>query len=563
MVSIPKTRFVPIAPLFRRRALRRLAYMGSWCVLAASLLCAGQAPRPIAASNYDVVVYGATPSGIMAALAARDLGMTVALVDPGQHVGGMVAGGLSYSDVDRQQHLIGGSTLSFFKAIGAYYGDPIGWRFEPHVAEQTFNKLLQDGGVTVLHGEQIDTAAKNGRTLRSFHTTAGHSFAAKMFIDSSYEGDLMKLAGVSYTVGREGAAKYGEYLAGRQDILPGQHNFRTNVYAEGLLSNPHGYSVAPHVTPQQQVVPTGVADGRFQSYCYRITVTDDFANRLDIPMPPGYNPQQYELLKRYLASSPDLSIKGVLGINRIPNGKGDTNSNGPVSLDYLGGNLDYPDASPQEREAIAQAHLYWAQGLFYFLQHDTSVPAALQAEVRKWGLPKDEFVDTGHLPFQLYVREGRRMLGSYVLTQADLQSNRTKPDSIGVAGYNIDIREVQWLTHRVYDFPAVRDQVFTEGYVSQPVEPWEIPLRALLPRAGQVGNLLVTSCISASTIAYASYRVEPTYMVAGESAGVAAALAIETGRSLHTLDVPKLQTILRERHQILSATESASLRGQP
>jgi hypothetical protein len=251
-----------------------------------------------------------------------------------------------------------------------------------------------------------------------------------------------------------------------------------------------------------------------------------------------------------------MPLKGVLGINRIPNGKGDTNSNGPVSLDYLGGNLDYPDATPKRRAAIAQAHLRWAQGLFYFLQNDPSVPKPLQDAARAWGLPRDEFVDTEHLPFQLYVREGRRMLGEYVLTQSDLQANRQKSDSIGVAGYNIDIREVQWLTHKVYRFPDVRDQVFTEGYLSQPVDPWEIPLRALLPRREQASNLLVTVCISASTIAYASFRVEPTYMVAGESAGLAAAMSVQTHQPLHALDVEELQRKLSRRGQMLSADKT-------
>ena len=547
------------APL--RRLARRLVHsLELLAMLVPSLFWARAAP-PM--QTFDVVVYGATPSGIMAAIGARDLGMSVALVDPGQHVGGMVAGGLSYTDIERQEYLVGGTTLQFFKAVGAKYGDSIGWRFEPHVAEDAFNNMLKDRGIAVLHGEQIDRVEKRKAQLRSFHTAAGHTFAAKAFVDSSYEGDLMKFAGVSYTVGREGTTKYGESLAGRQDLLPGQHNFRTDVYGEGLLMNLPANAVAPHITPQQQVVATGQADGRFQSYCYRITVTDDPVNRLDVPAPNGYKPEQYELLKRYLVSNPGIGIKDVLGINRIPHGKGDTNSNGPVSLDYLGGNLGYPDGTPQQRDDIARAHLAWAQGLFYFLQHDASVPAALQKEVRTWGLPKDEFTDTHHLPFQLYVREARRMLGSYILTQKDLQTDRTKPDSVGVAGYNIDIREVQWLTHRVYRFPEVRDQVFTEGYLSQPVEPWEIPLRALLPRPDQASNLLVTSCISASTIAYASYRLEPTYMVAGESAGIAAALSIQTGKSLHMLDIARLQALLRSRHQILSAKESTSLRGHP
>ena len=513
----------------------------------------GQAPR-----QFDVIVYGATASGVMAATAAAQQHLQVALLEPGQHVGGMVAGGLSYTDVNHQEHLIGGSTLGFFKQLGRYYGQPIGWTFEPHVAEQTFLAMLSGAGVELIRGEQIARAFKQNGVIQSLECESHHHYAARVFIDSSYEGDLMKAAGVRYVVGREGRDKYGESLAGREDLLPGVHQFSTDVPAAGLLMNLPGEKVAPHITPQDRIAPTGSGDGLFQSYCYRITVTDDPANRLPIPAPPGYSPAQYELLKRYLASNPTIGIKGVLGINRIPNGKGDTNSNGPVSLDYLGGNLAYPDASPAQRREIAKAHLYWAQGLFYFLQNDPSVPPALQQAVRAWGLPKDEFTDTDHLPFQLYVREGRRMLGEYVLTQKDLQGQRSKADSIGVAGYNIDIREVQWLAHMVYRFPQVHEQVFTEGYLSQPVEPWEVPLRALLPKREQARNLLVTSCISASTIAYASFRVEPTYMVAGESAGIAAALSLQSSKPLHDLDLPRLQEMLRSRGQILSAVDSSA-----
>ena len=211
-----------------------------------------------------------------------------------------------------------------------------------------------------------------------------------------------------------------------------------------------------------------------------------------------------------------------------------------------------------EPEKISAAHLSWAKGLVYFLQNDPSVPAALQSEARQWGLPKDEFIDTGHWPNQLYVREGRRMLGEYVLTQADLQTDRLKPDVVGMAGYNIDIREVQWLSHAVYRFPTVDNEMFTEGYMSQPVEPWEIPYRALLPKKSQASNLIVTVCISASTIAYASFRVEPTYMIAGESAGVAAALAAESHMDVQSVDIVQLQAQLRRRGQILSAQAGAA-----
>jgi hypothetical protein len=468
----------------------------------------------------------------------------------------MVSGGLSHTDVDRQENLIGGLTLIFFKRVAAHYGQTSGWSFEPHVAEENFRALLEEANVQVFPDEQIDGVEKQGAIIRALRTSTHDAFTATVFIDSSYEGDLMAAAGVSYTVGREGRAKYGESLAGRMDLLPSAHQFAAPVLADGVPGPDAAHPDRPRITPQSDVASTGEGDGRLQSYCYRLILTDDPKNRIEISAPQGYDPANYELLKRYIASNPALTLKGVLGINRIPNGKADVNSNGPVSLDFLGANTEYPDANSERRKQIAAAHLHWAQGLVYFLQNDPSVPPALQNAARAWGLPKDEFHDTGHWPNQLYVREGRRMLGEYILTQNDLQQSRTKPDAIGLAGYNIDIREVQWLSHAVYTFPSVHNQMFTEGYLSQPVDPWQIPYRALLPKADQASNLLVTSCISASTIAYASFRVEPTYMITGESAGVAAALAIQTHSDLHQLNISKFQATLQSRGQILSDNSS-------
>jgi hypothetical protein len=271
------------------------------------------------------------------------------------------------------------------------------------------------------------------------------------------------------------------------------------------------------------------------------------------------------MASRYIESANgQLTLQDFLGVGRLPNGKADINSNGPVSTDLLGASWEYPEANAERRRQIWDEHLRWAQGLIYFLQHDPAVPEKIRGEALRWGLPKDEFADTGHWPHQLYVREGRRMLGEYVLTQHDLQENRRKEDSIGMAGYNIDIREVQWLAHKVYRFPNVFDEVFTEGYISYPIEPWEIPYRALLPRAEQADNLLVTSCISASTIAYASFRMEPQYMIAGHSAGVAAAIAVRRGTPVGRIDMGDLQRELLRQHQILrlkaDSTRASSLR---
>lgn len=506
-----------------------------------------------AANSFDVVVYGGTPSGIMAAVSAADEGMQVALIEPTSHIGGMVSGGLSNSDVDNQKQLIGGLARSFFVNVGAHYGQPIAWAFEPHVAEQVFSAMLTAAHVSTYLQCRLVDAHKTGAQLDSVRVEDGREFHAGVFVDSSYEGDLMKAAGVAYTIGREGKSQYGESLAGRQDLLPGHHQFKFPVAADqangGLL---------PWVTPQEKVASVGGSDGKFQSYCFRLCLTDAPRNRLPVERPQGYDPGQYELARRYLESGKGaLTLNDFLGIIRIPNGKTDINSTGPVSTDLLGASWEYPEASYARRKQIWDEHLRWAQGLIYFLQNDVSVPEPIKSAARTLGLPKDEFVDNEHWPYQLYVREGRRMLGEYVLTQHDLEEAREKYDSIGMAGYNIDIREVQWLAHKVYMFPNVIDQVFTEGYLSMPVEPWQIPYRALLPKQQQCSNLLVTVCISASTIAYASFRMEANYMIAGQSAGVAAALAVKSKRLVHQVDIVSLQRELRLKKQILSSADAA------
>jgi hypothetical protein len=505
-----------------------------------------------AADRFDVVVYGATASGVMAAIAAAQHGMSVALIEPGNHVGGMLSGGLSNSDVDNQQALIGGLAHSFFVSAGQYYRQPLAWAFEPHVAEAILRKMLADARVQTFFRCRLSSAEKNGPQLVLIRMESGMVFSAKVFIDSSYEGDLMKAAGVSYVVGREGRAKYGESLAGRQDLLPGHHQFKFAVSADTATGG-----LLPLIVPEEKVARTGEGDGRFQSYCFRLCLTDGPENRLPIEQPAGYDPGRYELARRYLQSAKGaLSLGDFLGIIRIPNGKFDVNSTGPVSTDLLGANWEYPEADYARRQQIWNEHLSWAQGLVYFLGNDAGVPENIRSRMRTMGLPKDEFSDTGHWPYQLYVREGRRMLGEYVITQHDLQEYREKYDSIGMAGYNIDIREIEWLAHKVYLYPNAIDQVFTEGYLSMPVQPWQIPYRALLPRQQECSNLLVTACIAASTVAYSSFRMEANYMIAGQSAGTAAALAIASRRMLHQVDLSILQQTLRHDKQILSLSDT-------
>lgn len=492
----------------------------------------------------DVIVYGGTAGGVMAGIAATKQGANVLILEPGNHVGGMLTSGLGRTDMDRQQHVIGGLSLEFFRRVGAHYGKGAGWMFEPHVAEKVMNAMLAEHDVTMLFGKSLDSVVKENGRIRSLKTTDGDDYVANVFIDASYEGDLMAKAGVSYTFGREGKERYQESLAGRREILRGKHqlNHKISPFKDGKL--------LPHITAEEDLAPVGAGDGKIQSYCFRLCLTDVPENRISIEKPEGYDPARYELLRRCFEVDGE-KVVGSLGIKKMPNGKSDVNSGWGISLNLLGANQDYPDATPKRRKEIWDEHMSWTHGMVYYLQNDPSVPVNTRKFYREWGLCKDEFTDNGGWPHQLYIREARRMLGEHVLTQHDLMTQHRKYDCIGIAGYNIDIREVQWVALRTFYFPNVTDEVYMEGYLSHPVEPWDIPYRAMLPRYSECQNLLVPVCISASTIAYASFRMEPQYMIAGQSAGVAAAIASEKVIPVHRVPMDALQEALIREGQII------------
>ncbi len=324
---------------------RQVAKIGQ---LSVAFMLASGVVSAAASQPFDVVVYGATAGGTMAAVAAAQEGMRVALVEPGSHVGGMVSGGLSNSDVDRQQQLIGGLARAFFSEAGEHYHQPIAYAFEPHVAEQILRGMLDKAGVRTFFGCRLAGVEKRGSQIVRIRMQNGREFSGTVFIDSGYEGDLMKAAGVSYVVGREGRDKYGESLAGRQDLLPGRHQFRFPVSADASTGG-----LLPWVIPQEEVAQTSEADGRFQSYCFRLCLTDQPADRLPIERPSGYNPDRYALARRYLESAKGaLSLSDFLGLVRIPNGKSDINSTGPVSTDLLGASWEYPEATYERRKQI-------------------------------------------------------------------------------------------------------------------------------------------------------------------------------------------------------------------
>jgi hypothetical protein len=504
-----------------------------------------------AAESADVVVYGATAGGVMAALGAAGEGARVTLIEPGNHVGGMLTGGLGRTDMDRQQHLIGGNAYEFFRRAGKQYGTELAWFFEPKVAEKILRDWLAEAKVTLRFGQPLKAVRKQGSRIVELETRDGSIFTAKAYVDGTYEGDLLKAAGVKYAIGREGRRKYGESYAGRLELMPGNHQLR--VPTPALDDNGR---LVPYVAPEEDLVPVGEGDGKVMGFGFRLCLTSDPANRVPIEKPSGYDPARFGLLRNYVkALGADARIRDFAGISPMPNNKTDLNAS-TVSTNLLGAGLASIEADYDTRMKIWEEHRSWAHGLLYFLGNEPEVPESLRREASQWGLPKDEFTDNAHWPHQLYVREGRRMLGEYVLTQHDLTTTSTKYDSVGMASYNVDIREIQWIAKTITRFPRVSREVLMEGYLSMPVEPYQIPYRALLPKYGECSNLLVPLAISASHVAYASFRMEPQFMIVGQSAGIAAAMAARKNTLVHHVDITALQERLRAAGQILSLDQA-------
>lgn len=495
------------------------------------------------AASYDLVVYGGTAGGVMTAVAGARHGLKTVLLEPGNHVGGMATGGLSRTDVGKRE-VLGGLALEFYYRVGERYSmrrfnQPVAWFYEPRVGESVLREMLEEAGVTVLYGHRLREKTgvrKTGDAIEEVTTENGARFAGKMFADASYEGDLMAQAKVTYTFGRESTAQYGESLAGVRDKTP-KHQFLVNV-------NPFDANGKPlpeiHNGP---VGKAGEADKRIQAYNFRVIATNNPENRIPWPKPANYDPKRYELFARLLAEMTKQNGRApvfheVTLIANIPNQKADFNNNGAFSSDYIGKNYEYPDGDYATRKRIWQDHVDYQQGMYYFLANDPRVPATLQQEVREWGLPKDEYEDTGHWPHQLYVREARRLVGEFVLTQKDMQTELAKPDVIGMGSYNSD-------SHNLQRFVNAQGFAENEGDMQVPVQPYQIPFRMVLPKRAEARNLLVPVCFSASHVAYSSARMEPQYMIIGHAAGVAAAMAIKSGKAVQEIPVPELQKTIK------------------
>ena len=504
----------------------------------------------------DVVVFEPTATGVMAAVAAAREGASVAVVGRSKHVGGMVSGGLSWTDVG-ETNVIKGLTRQFYQEVANHYKRPL-WEVkgpEPHVAEKILLKQLEQSGVGVYLGEELENVSTKDNRIQSIRTDKA-TYHASVFIDASYEGDVMAGAGVRYAVGRESKAQYGEALAGvKPATRPNKHNFIT-PHAITILDpfTADRTSLLPFISePKQFDYPglpahrIGEADDALQAYAFRVVMTDKSSNKIPFTQPDGYTPEKFELLDRYLhARGKDLHAQDLMGLvpDLLPNGKCDVNSIGPFSLNLLdGSNKKYPDGDKRMRKDIRDNHLHYTQSFLYYLANEKSVPKHIRKEMNKWGLCADEFTDTKGWPHQLYVREGRRMKGEHVLVEQDLMYARQQSDVISLGSYNIDLREAVRVAEYWPNF-GTEYAALNEGYASLRVPAYEIPYRTLTPKKEENENLLVPVCSSTSHVAFGSVRMEPTMMQLGEAAGIAAAQAAQRGKAVQDVDIRAVQQIL-------------------
>ena len=528
-----------------------------------------------AADDYDIVVYGGTASGVIAAVQAKKMGKSVLIVGPDKHLGGLSSGGLGFTDTGNKA-VIGGLARDFYHRVWKHYDQDASWTwqkkseygnkgqgtpamdgaertmwiFEPHTAEQIFEDYVKENSIPVVRDEWLDRAKgvkKDGARITEITMLSGKRYTARMFIDATYEGDLMAAAGVDYHVGRESIKKYDENANGVQTgVLHHRHHF-------GVLKTP----VSPYVIPgdpKSGVLPRistqppgefGAEDKRVQAYCYRMCLTNVPENRIPFPKPAGYDAGQYELLLRVFADGWRETFEKF---DPIPNHKTDTNNHGPFSTDNIGYNWDYPDASYERRAEILKEHETYQKGWLYFIANDPRVPEEVRKEMQTWGLPKDEFKDNGGWSHQIYVREARRMIGQYVMTQNELQKKKPTPDSVGMGSYTID-------SHNVQRYITPEGCVQNEGDIGVSAGgPYEIAYGSLVPKKGQADNLLVPVCVSSSHIAFGSIRMEPVFMILGQSAATAAVLAMDAGLAVQDVPYARLKERLDADKQVLHYT---------
>jgi hypothetical protein len=528
------------------------------------------APRAV---ERDIVIYGATSAGIAAAVQATRMGKSVVIVEPGNRIGGLTAGGLGQTDIGNK-HAIGGISLEFYKAVRGHYDDPAAWKwqdpgsyksrgqsstlageaamwtFEPSVALNIFEQWVRRDHIEIIKNERLDREdgaifipGGKGPRLAGFRAESGREFRGRMFIDATYEGDLMALAGVSHAVGREANALYNETFNGAQAKNASGNQLRPGIDPYARKGDPSS-GLLPLIDPSGPGVD-GAGDRRVQAYCFRMCLSDHPDNRIPFHKPEGYREDWYELLFRnFEAGEKKLPCQN----SPMPNRKTDTNNDTGFSTDFIGQNYDYPKADYKTRGEIVRRHLLYQQGLMWTLANHPRVPAAIREEASRWGVAKDEFVETGGWPGQLYIREARRMVGALVMTQHHCQGRELVEDPVGMAAYTMD-------SHNTRRHVDANGHVRNEGDVQvKGFPPYPVGYRALIPREGECENLIVPVCMSASHIAYGSIRMEPVFMIFGQSAATAAALAIDDRVSVQKVDYNKLRQRLLKDGQVLSAS---------
>ncbi|MBE9660437.1 FAD-dependent oxidoreductase [Mucilaginibacter myungsuensis] len=491
-------------------------------------------------TSVNVCVYGGTSAGVIAAYTAAKMGKSVVLIEPGERLGGLSTGGLGFTDIGNK-YVVTGLARDFYRRIGQHYGKFEQWTFEPSVAEGIFLDYVKRGTFKVMYNTRLRSVSKSGTKIisvlmeNSLKPSSTNSIQAKQYIDCTYEGDLMAKAGVSYTVGREANDTYNETVNGVQ--MKDQHQFPDGIDPYKIKGQPES-GVLWGISPEKVAAP-GTGDTKVQSYNFRLCLTNDPANRIDITRPINYDSTKYELLLRYLEKKPAKDLIPFLKIDRMPNNKTDINNNGPFSTDMIGANYDYPNGDYKTRAAIIKAHTEYTKGLLYFIGHDPRMPQHLRDQMLKWGYPKDEYIKTGNFSPQMYVREARRMVGEYVMTQANCEHKTTVDDKVGMGAYNMDSHNAQ----RV----VVNGMVKNEGDVQlRGISPYPIAYRSITPKRTECTNLLVPICMSASHMAYGSIRMEPVFMVLAQSSAVAACQAIDAKAGVQQIDVKKLMDELKD-----------------
>ncbi|MCE7069594.1 FAD-dependent oxidoreductase [Dyadobacter sp. CY327] len=547
-----------------------LIYLIAFFLIAASPSCSEKKNEEAKdALTADVIIYGGTSAAVTAAVQVIKSGKTVLVVSPDKHLGGLSAGGLGFTDTGNKS-VIGGLAREFYHRLYQHYDKPEAWKwqkkdeygnkgqgtpamdgaertmwiFEPHAAEQVFEDFVKENNIKIYRDEWLDrdkgVEKKDGKIV-SIKTLSGKTFAGKMFIDATYEGDLMASAGVKYHVGREANSVYNEKWNGVQaGVFQHGHYFKKNISPYKVEGDPKS-GMLPYIS-DEPIAENGSGDKKIQAYCFRMCLSSNPDNRIPFEKPEGYDVANYELLARVYKAGWDETFDKY---DPIPNKKTDTNNHGPFSTDFIGENYDYPEATYERRKEIIKAHEVYQKGLMYFLTNDPRVPADVRKEMSKWGLPKDEFKDNGGWPHQIYVREARRMISATVMNENHTMGITPVEQPVGMGSYALD-------SHNAQRYVKKDGYVQNEGDIGvHPKSPYSISYASIVPKKEECENLFVPVCLSSSHIAYGSIRMEPVFMILGQSAAAAAVQAIDTKVAVQDVDYAKLkQQLLKDKQKL-------------